>query len=360
MASPTAITSALSAVATSLLPILPILANKDKSPPEPETGECQLLGPFAIFIQSSLGLLALLVLVFKRWRERPQRPLKIWAFDASKQVVGSALLHLANLLMSMLSSGQLDVSVAAQGVATENPCSFYFLNLAIDTTVGIPILVVLLRLLTHGFVLTPLGNPPESIQSGNYGDPPKATWWAKQCLIYFIGLLGMKAFVLLFFKMCPWIVKVGDWALRWTDGSETLQVIFVMLVFPVIMNALQYYIIDGFIKNQKPSDHEPIPSDDGNSSHHGRDDDDLDDSFDGADGSTKAKESEAFIGTKDLLKERTQRSESDAKKLDEYDPDVDGASSSSAERPDSGSSSVAGVDQSPGQKEGTKKRSPIR
>ena len=42
-----------------------------------------------------------------------------------------------------------------------------------------------------------------------------------------------------------------------------VQVFFVMLFFPVIMNALQYYIIDGFIKNQQPSEHEPIPSEDG-------------------------------------------------------------------------------------------------
>ena len=41
-----------------------------------------------------------------------------------------------------------------------------------------------------------------------------------------------------------------------------VQVFFVMLFFPVVMNALQYYIIDGFIKDQKPPDHEPIPSED--------------------------------------------------------------------------------------------------
>ena len=99
--------------------------------PGAENGECKLLGPFALFIQGALGVLALLVLVFKRWRERPQRPLKIWAFDASKQVVGSALLHVANLLMSMLSSGQLTIKA---GDFQANPCSFYLLNLAIDVS----------------------------------------------------------------------------------------------------------------------------------------------------------------------------------------------------------------------------------
>lgn len=99
-----------------------------------ESGECHLLGPFALIIQGSLGLLALMSLVFKRWRERPQRPLKVWAFDASKQVVGSMLLHVANLLMSLLSSGKLVVTLENPDKFQANPCSFYLLNLAIDVS----------------------------------------------------------------------------------------------------------------------------------------------------------------------------------------------------------------------------------
>lgn len=107
------------------------------------SGECQLLGPFALLVQGALGILALSSLVFKRYRETPRRPLKVWAFDASKQVVGSMLLHLANLLMSMLSSGQLDIDQKAKQAAAftqadegrqPNPCSFYLLNLAIDVS----------------------------------------------------------------------------------------------------------------------------------------------------------------------------------------------------------------------------------
>lgn len=230
-------------------------------PNDPQnTGECELLGPFAILVQAALGGLALLSLVYKRWKERPQRPIKIWAFDASKQVFGSVLLHLANLVMSLFSAGQIQASVGktAANVAgvkgnkyQPNPCSFYLLNLAIDTTIGIPILIVILRLLTAGASLTPLANPPESIRSGEYGTPPQASWWLKQSMIYFIGLLGMKSCVFVIFELLPWIIRVGDWALRWTEGNEAIQVAFVMLIFPLIMNALQYYIIDSFIKNNK-------------------------------------------------------------------------------------------------------------
>jgi hypothetical protein len=229
-------------------------------------GECKLLGSFAVFVQGALGALALLTLVFKRWRERPQRPLKVWAFDASKQVVGSILLHLANVLMAMFSAGQIQGAIAktaasAAGVSTEdkyqpNPCSWYLLNLAIDTTVGIPILIVILKVLTVGASYTPLARPLESIKSGHYSTPPRATWWLKQCLIYFLGLLGMKTCVFFIFQLCPWLGRVGDWALRWTEGNEAVQIAFVMFIFPLIMNGMQYYIIDTFIKNNNKDDDE--------------------------------------------------------------------------------------------------------
>lgn len=223
-----------------------------------EPGECELLGPFAILVQIALGALALSSLVFKRWRERPQRPLKIWFFDVSKQVVGSVLVHIANVFMSMLTSGHFSVQVEpvvttgrllvrSDDEYTPNPCSSYLLNLAIDTTLGIPILILLLRIFTGLARFTPLGQPSESVQSGNYGSPPKALWWLKQSFIYFCGLFGMKVCVLIIFLMMPWISKIGDWALGWTEGNEKLQIAFVMMIFPLVMNALQYYIIDSLI-----------------------------------------------------------------------------------------------------------------
>lgn len=58
----------------------------------------------------------------------------------------------------------------------------------------------------------------------------------------------MKICVLIMFLVMPWIERVGDWALGWTEGNEQLQIVFVMMLFPLIMNAMQYYIIDSFIK----------------------------------------------------------------------------------------------------------------
>ncbi|SPO00877.1 related to vacuolar membrane protein [Cephalotrichum gorgonifer] len=249
------------------------------------SGDCSLLGSFALLVQLALGGLALLSLVYKRWRERPQRPMKIWFFDVSKQVFGSVLVHVANVFMSMLTSGRVTfqsqpvgaVAVGRMlllrsdddGAYRPNPCSFYLLNLAIDTTLGIPILIFLLRIATSLASRTSFGEPPESILSGNYGSPPNWRWWLKQSLLYFCGLFGMKLVVLIMFYAFPWLSHVGDWALGWTEGNEKLQIVFVMMLFPLIMNAMQYYIIDSFIKKQPTAEHQRIPSDEPDEGGHG-------------------------------------------------------------------------------------------
>ena len=125
-------------------PTRPAAVSNNPLDGESGDGECNLLGDFALLVQGALGLLAVSSLVVKRWRESPRRPLKIWFFDVSKQVFGSVLLHLANILMSMLSSGKFDVaaktSATPQHAGTNtkgdqpNPCSFYLLNLAIDVS----------------------------------------------------------------------------------------------------------------------------------------------------------------------------------------------------------------------------------
>lgn len=81
-------------------------------------------------------------------------------------------------------------------------------------------------------------------------------------MIYFVGLLGMKICVFFLIHFVPFIVKVGDWVLRWTEGNTAVQVIFVMLLFPVIMNAIQYYIVDTFIKKPMTPVDEMLAEDD--------------------------------------------------------------------------------------------------
>ena len=72
----------------------------------------------------------------------------------------------------------------------------------------------------------------------------------------------MKSCVFVIFKLFPWLGWVGDWALRWTEGKEWVQITFVMLIFPLVMNAAQYWIIDSFIKDTATGDYDVVADDD--------------------------------------------------------------------------------------------------
>lgn len=101
-----------------------------------------------------MGVLVILSLVYKRHRESPKRPWRIWSvayclhlflapthrtfvrgtstrlFDVSKQVVGQLFVHAVNLFVSDLGSDHTE----------SNACVFYFLNILIDTTLGMSLL----------------------------------------------------------------------------------------------------------------------------------------------------------------------------------------------------------------------------
>lgn len=317
-------------------------------------GRCELLGPFALFVQAALGALAMLVLFWKRAREHPQRPLLIWFMDVSKQVLGSVLVHIANLLLSMLSSGTFTTEPSPTSLAVvantlhrrrppgpppaggppppgdddqyhSNPCSFYLLNLAIDTTIGVVFLVYTLRLLHKTLEKCPIPGFRTGITSGYYGDPPKWTWWVKQSSIYFAGLMIMKFFVWVLFALFPWLGRVGDFLLSWTEGNKKVQVFFVMFFFPLVMNAFQYYVIDSYIKAKEPSlshhfTHEPIEEEPALLHRHHPFDSDSDEE-----------------GDKGLIyPARPQNSKKSGQHVEEYDPDYDGQSENHRGSPESG------------------------
>lgn len=216
--------------------------SKQKILPQPK---CELLGPVSIVIQSCLGLIACSSLLLKRRYEHPKRPWKVWFYDVSKQLLGASGVHLLNLTMSLLKS-QSEVLFALGRPNDEDDageCEWYFINLLLDTTIGTPILYLCLLIvysICEAFRI-------EGIESGNYGNPPKFVPYFKQLMIFILALLLMKAviYVLLYF---PIFIMYADWVLSWSDGFPNLQVVLVVLVFPIMLNCFQYYIVDNFIK----------------------------------------------------------------------------------------------------------------
>ena len=88
----------------------------DSPPPAPPPTECELLGGFSLLTQATLAIICIGVLLFKRARERPQRPWIVWLFDVSKQAFSSTLQHAVNVVIGLLLGRDSQASA----------CSWYF------------------------------------------------------------------------------------------------------------------------------------------------------------------------------------------------------------------------------------------
>ncbi|KAF8213953.1 vacuolar membrane protein-domain-containing protein [Mycena galopus ATCC 62051] len=228
---------------------------------------CRLLGPIALIVQALMGVLVLLSLVYKRHREKPMRPWRIWLFDVSKQVVGQMWVHAFNVFISALVSHH----------SSNNACVSYFLNVLVDTTVGVGLIYVVLRVLTH---LASERFQLKGFESGVYGTPPSFKYWMRQAAIYILALTTMKFMVIGLLALLPGLWTLAAWLLSWTWSSEgdSFEVVFVMGIFPIIMNILQFWLIDSIVKASgvaldpdapDPLDREPL--------FHSPDDEDDDD-----------------------------------------------------------------------------------
>ncbi|KAI8068469.1 vacuolar membrane protein-domain-containing protein [Gongronella butleri] len=209
-------------------------------PPADDEG-CKLLDGFAIVVQILLASSAFGVLVFKRYRERPQRPVDIWALDVSKQFLGGAVVHAGNLLVSYL------VGRPKHG-APSNLCVWYLLNVFLDCTIGVGILWCWLRAL-QWVLETQLHIT--YVRSGKYGPGPlhrRLKPWLKQTFIFILAEALMKTCVYTMLRLFPVLFRIGNWALEWTKGNYRYQVIFVMLIFPLLLNGMQFWIVDTIVK----------------------------------------------------------------------------------------------------------------
>jgi len=209
-----------------------------------DTDTCSLLGPFSILIQAIMAVIILASLLYKRHREKPKRKYHIWTADVSKQVLGQAFVHMFNILIS-----DSMASLPSKG----NPCALYFMNIFIDTTIGVFVLFLALNAITK-LVCKTLRRSPASLglSSGSYPHP-FLTSWLKQITIYFLGLVMLKLFVIgLFWLGGEALVQFGNGVIEGISHNPKVQILMVVMVGPTILNVLQFLLIDSFIK-QKPS-----------------------------------------------------------------------------------------------------------
>ncbi|KAI8336752.1 vacuolar membrane protein-domain-containing protein [Chlamydoabsidia padenii] len=215
-----------------------------------EQGGCQLLDGFALVVQAALAFAILLMLLWKRRNEKPQRPFSTWSLDVSKQFAGASMIHCLNIQVSYLShndnGGGSSFFLLSLGSNSNNMCVWYLVSILYDTTIGLALLYFWLHFLTWALEkLCHLHIPKD------YGHPPftnQLTPWAQQTAVFLMAELLMKLCQFWCFRHIPWFFRFGQWMLEWTEGNYHHQVILVMLIYPLIMNGIQFWVIDTMLK----------------------------------------------------------------------------------------------------------------
>lgn len=72
--------------------------------------------------------------------ENPKRTWKVWFFDSSKQLTSAGLAHIMNIVIAIF------LSENSKG---GDSCVWYFINILVDTTIGMLICFLLVSVLNH-------------------------------------------------------------------------------------------------------------------------------------------------------------------------------------------------------------------
>ncbi|XP_037092112.1 store-operated calcium entry regulator STIMATE-like [Pollicipes pollicipes] len=189
---------------------------------------------FGWFIQFLLAGLAFASLIIKRFcePEHERRSWLIWFYDTSKQGVGAMVVHFANVYLATTYTG--------------DPCTWYIINFLLDSTVGLVIIFICVRICQH---LAVQKDWP-SINFGEYGNPPVAQSWLVQSVVYVFIMILEKLVVSALIQLDIWD-RVSQIILS-PITNPRLELAIVVLVIPFFVNALMFWITDNFLMRRRP------------------------------------------------------------------------------------------------------------
>ena len=216
--------------------------------------KCDMFGGFGVLIQAILGAAAFSILIVKRYVEKPRRAWKIWFYDVAKQIISSVALHLFNLIISaILSSDEKDADA----------CVWYFVTVVLDCTLG-AFLSYIFMWLTDGianssdWTFLKTGLYYEEIKIGN-----KITYklickkYLSQLGVWLGITIIVKIILLIMLKICKlFLVNLGTFFLEPFSNAK-VRLVMVMIIFPVILNALYFWVVDNILK-LKESDKDDV------------------------------------------------------------------------------------------------------
>ena len=207
--------------------------------------KCEMFGGFGFLIQAILGAAAFSILIVKRYVEKPRRPWKIWFYDVAKQIISSLALHLFNLIISaVLSDNENDADA----------CVWYFVTVVLDCTLG-AFLSYVFMWLVDGIVSS---SELELLKTGLYYEEYmqgnkkcyKLKWkkYGAQLGVWLVVTIIVKLILLIMLKICKlFLVNLGGFFLSPFSNAK-VRLVMVMIIFPVILNALYFWVVDNILK----------------------------------------------------------------------------------------------------------------
>jgi len=187
------------------------------------------------------------VLVLKKKREEymlkeSARDWPTFLLDSSKQICGSGWAHVANLACA----------TAFGARAGGTGCEWYWVNIMIDTTVGVFIEYLFLLIVTDA--LECATGRTGALKSGSYrkanGDI-QASRYFSQLAVWLLCVTIMKfVVVLIIMAFQSPILHAAQTVVGIFAGDSRMELVFVMIITPCCMNAFQFWITDSFIKEE--------------------------------------------------------------------------------------------------------------
>jgi len=203
------------------------------------SSECKLLSNgFPLLVQVCLGIICLGVLFYKRYKETPTRPIKIWALDTIKQGISALVGHFISMLYSIIFTSK-----------NGNECSMYLLVFIIDNLIGITIAYYGLKYVNKYAI----ENDKFDLISGNYGNPISYKIWGLQALIWAeIVLIARLICGLTIYILQNPLISLSSVIYIPFESVPDLFLVLVMIICPMIINIFVMWIQDNFLKSDKP------------------------------------------------------------------------------------------------------------
>ena len=216
---------------------------------KPQDGKCELLGFFGLLIQFLLGCACFSVLVIKRQIEHPKRPIIVWILDVSKQGVSTLLIHFLNLFLAVTFSDD----------AKSDACVWYLDNVLIDGSLGVifqwilvRVLEILARKLTIDALISGCYYSHEvnefSEKTINYG-----IWGAQMGIWCIITAISKFINYIILTRFSAFWIDIGMELLENFVDYPKLELVFVMIIVPLLMSCIQYWVTDNFLQESDES-----------------------------------------------------------------------------------------------------------